>query len=94
MPHLYYQTEFECISASQLGLSSVLLECQSFRWYMASHTCLAVLEPFWTCGCGRDNKHLRQNLHLSDFSSAIWIPAFFSPCLVGRRIGLKKKKKA
>lgn len=59
------------IRVSKLESSSfVLLECLPFGWDMV------LLESFWTCGCGRDNRHLQQNLHLGDFSSAIWMPAF------------------
>ena len=43
------------------------------KWH---HVFFLLLELFQTCGCGRDNEHWQQNLHLGDFSRAIWIPAF------------------
>lgn len=52
------------------------LECQSFWRSMASHACLMPLELVRTFGCGRDNKHLPQNLSVCDFFGTIWIPVF------------------
>lgn len=68
----YQQTKFD-LNWNSLLLSS---EHQSFPRLYASRVFLTLLELFQTCGCGRDNERWQWNLHLGDFSRAIWIPAF------------------
>lgn len=78
----YQQAKFD------LNWNSLLLSFLSvipFHGYMASRVFSILLELFQTCGCGRDNECWQWNLHLGDFSRAIWIPAFSLHVYSGER---------